>query len=55
MYYKNSPDDDYVGFIAKDVPDLVSMNDHKPLFPMETGVAEVLRYQSTQNQVGSRD
>ena len=55
MYYKNSPDDDYVGFIAKDVPDLVAMNDHKPLFQMKTGFSEVVRYQSTQNQVGSRD
>ena len=33
--YKNSGDEEYVGFIAEDVPDLVAMNDHKSLSPMD--------------------
>ena len=33
--YKNSPDEEYVGFIAEDVPGLVAMNDHKSLSPMD--------------------
>ncbi len=33
--YKNSDDEEYMGFIAEDVPDLVAMNDHKSLSPMD--------------------
>jgi hypothetical protein len=33
--YKNSPDEEYVGFIAEDVPTLVATNDHKSLSPMD--------------------
>ena len=33
--YKNSPDEEYVGFIAEDVPDLVASNDRKSLSPMD--------------------
>ncbi|MEZ5573284.1 MAG: tail fiber domain-containing protein [Halioglobus sp.] len=33
--YKNSRDEEYVGFIAEDVPELVSTNDHKSLSPMD--------------------
>lgn len=33
--YKNSRDEEYVGFIAEDVPDLVATNDHKSLSPMD--------------------
>ena len=33
--YKNSRDEEYVGFIAEDVPDLVAMNDRKSLSPMD--------------------
>ena len=33
--YKNSRDEEYVGFIAEDVPDLVAINDHKSLSPMD--------------------
>ena len=33
--YKNSEAEEYVGFIAEDVPDLVAMNDHKSLSPMD--------------------
>jgi hypothetical protein len=33
--YKNSGDEEYMGFIAEDVPDLVAMNDHKSLSPMD--------------------
>ena len=38
--YKNSPDEEYVGFIAEDVPDLVSTGDRKGMSPMD--VAAVL-------------
>ncbi|MEZ5573730.1 MAG: tail fiber domain-containing protein [Halioglobus sp.] len=101
--YKNSRDEEYVGFIAEDVPELVATNDHKSLSPMdivavlttvakeqkeeistlrdtlaqqastiqkqeavsrqqeerilqmEMALAEVLRNQSSENQVGLRD
>ena len=33
--YNNSPDEEYVGFIAEDVPDLVASNDRKSLSPMD--------------------
>jgi hypothetical protein len=33
--YINEPDEQYVGFIAEDVPDLVAMNDRKSLAPMD--------------------
>ncbi|MCP4211426.1 MAG: hypothetical protein GY764_08090, partial [Halieaceae bacterium] len=33
--YKNSPDEEYVGFIAEDVPALVASNDRKSLSPMD--------------------
>jgi hypothetical protein len=33
--YKNSRDEEYVGFIAEDVPELVASNDHKSLSPMD--------------------
>jgi hypothetical protein len=33
--YKNSHDEEYVGFIAEDVPELVATNDHKSLSPMD--------------------
>jgi hypothetical protein len=33
--YKNSRDEEYVGFIAEDVPDLVATSDHKSLSPMD--------------------
>jgi len=33
--YKNSRDEQYVGFIAEDVPELVATNDHKSLSPMD--------------------
>jgi hypothetical protein len=33
--YKSSGDEEYMGFIAEDVPDLVAMNDHKSLSPMD--------------------
>lgn len=33
--YKNSRDEEYVGFIAEDVPDLVATNDHRSLSPMD--------------------
>ena len=33
--YKNSPDEEYVGFIAEDVPELVASNDRKSLSPMD--------------------
>jgi hypothetical protein len=33
--YKNSGDEEYMGFIAEDVPALVAMNDHKSLSPMD--------------------
>ena len=33
--YKNSRDEEYVGFIAEDVPELVATNDHKSLSPMD--------------------
>ncbi len=33
--YKNSGDEEYMGFIAEDVPDLVAMNDRKSLSPMD--------------------
>ena len=94
--YKNSGDEEYMGFIAEDVPELVAMNDHKSLSPMdivavlttvtkeqqavvaeqkaeivalrdalakqdermlqmEMALSEVLRNQSPENQVGSRN
>jgi hypothetical protein len=80
--YKNSRDEEYMGFIAEDVPDLVASNDRKSLSPMdivavlttvtkeqqaklvqqderilqlEMAMAELLRKQSSENQVGSRD
>ena len=33
--YKAEPDEDHVGFIAEDVPDLVATNDRKSLSPMD--------------------
>jgi len=33
--YKADPDDEYVGFIAEDVPELVATNDRKSLSPMD--------------------
>jgi hypothetical protein len=33
--YKNSLYEEYVGFIAEDVPELVATNDHKSLSPMD--------------------
>jgi hypothetical protein len=33
--YKNSREEEYVGFIAEDVPDLVATGDHKSLSPMD--------------------
>jgi hypothetical protein len=33
--YKNSRDEEYLGFIAEEVPDLVAQNDHKSLSPMD--------------------
>ena len=33
--YKNEPDEQYCGFIAEDVPDLVATNDRKGLAPMD--------------------
>lgn len=33
--YKAEPGENYVGFIAEDVPELVAMNGHKSLSPME--------------------
>ena len=33
--YKNSRDEEYVGFIAEDVPDLVASNDRKSISPMD--------------------
>ena len=33
--YKNSRDEEYMGFIAEDVPDLVASNDRKSLSPMD--------------------
>jgi hypothetical protein len=38
--YKTSPQDQYVGFIAEDVPELVAMKDRKGLSPM--GIVAVL-------------
>jgi Chaperone of endosialidase len=87
--YTNSPDEEYVGFIAEDVPELVASNDRKSLSPMdivavlttvtkeqkaeitalrdalakqeermlqmEMALAQVLRNQSPENQVTSRN
>jgi hypothetical protein len=33
--YNSEPGEKYVGFIAEDVPELVAMNDHKSLSPMD--------------------
>lgn len=33
--YKAEPDEQYVGFVAEDVPELVATNDHKHLNPMD--------------------
>jgi hypothetical protein len=33
--YRNSREEEYVGFIAEDVPELVASNDHKSLSPMD--------------------
>jgi hypothetical protein len=33
--YKTEPDEQYIGFIAEDVPDLVATNDHKHLSSMD--------------------
>jgi len=33
--YKNSPEEEYVGFIAEDVPELVAVNDRKSLAAMD--------------------
>jgi len=33
--YKNSPDEEYVGFVSEDVPDLVAMNNRKGLSAMD--------------------
>ncbi len=33
--YKNSPEEEYIGFIAEDVPELVATNDRKSLASMD--------------------
>jgi hypothetical protein len=87
--YRNSREEEYIGFIAEDVPELVASNDHKSLSPMdivavlttvtkdqkaeiaslrkslaqqeerllqmELALAEVLRGQSSEYQVGATD
>jgi hypothetical protein len=35
FHYKNSPDEEYAGFIAEDVPDVVATNDRESLSPMD--------------------
>jgi hypothetical protein len=35
FYYQAEPDDEYVGFVAEDVPDLVATTDHKRLGPLD--------------------
>jgi hypothetical protein len=35
FYYKADPSDEYLGFIAEDVPDLVATADRKTLSPMD--------------------
>ncbi len=53
--YKNSRDEEYVGFIAEDVPELVASGDHKSLSPMDivavlTKVAKEQRAQLSEQQ-----
>ena len=35
FHYKNSPDEQYAGFIAEDVPEVVATNDRQSLSPMD--------------------
>lgn len=49
--YKNSRHEDYVGFIAEDVADLVASNDRRSLSPMEMALAELQRQQWVEIQV----
>jgi hypothetical protein len=48
--YKEEPDEQYLGFIAEDVPDLVATNDRKSLAPMDIAavLTKVVQDQDTQ-------
>jgi hypothetical protein len=51
--YRNEQDEDYLGFIAEDVPELVAMKDRKSLSPMDM-VALLTRVVQTQQQAISK-
>ena len=49
--YKNTPDEEYIGFIAEDVPSTVSMNDRKSLIPMDFLAVAVKVLQQQQEKI----
>ena len=50
FYYKAEPGDEYVGFVAEDVPDLVATADHQRLGPLD--IVAVLTKVVQQQQTG---
>ena len=50
--YKSEQNEQYVGFIAEDVPELVAMNDRKRLSPMDIAstLVAVVKYQQKEIQ-----
>ncbi len=53
--YKNSRDEEYVGFIAEDVPDLVATNDHKSLSPMDIVAVLTTVAKDQKNSLAQKD
>jgi hypothetical protein len=53
FFYKAEPDDEYLGFIAEDVPDLVATGDHRRLGPQD--VVAVLTKVVQQQQAAIRE
>jgi hypothetical protein len=51
--YKNEPDEEYVGFVAEDVPDLVATNDRKSLAPMDV-VAVLTKVVQDQDRINEQ-
>jgi hypothetical protein len=51
--YINSPDENYVGFIAEDVPDLVAHNDRKSLSSMEFAAVSIAVIKQQQQVIES--
>jgi len=53
--YKAEPGEDYLGFIAEDVPELVASADGKTLSPMDIVAVAVKVLQQAQDRMDSKD